>query len=203
LNSLDPRVNRLPHSEGENMESKSPMDQFGTFEVFVQPREGKAFQHEGAVHAPDLEMAFILAKENLTRRFTCTSLWVVETKNVFVSRTTEGNQNIYDLLEKSPGGAATVTFEIFHLPRRGKQHVHFRTIDAADPQGAMLAAKKFVQPPAIFYNIWAIRESDIRKTSPEEMDLWITLPDKKFRDAAAYKGGDKLKEFLERNQKTV
>jgi ring-1,2-phenylacetyl-CoA epoxidase subunit PaaB len=48
------------------------------------------------------------------------------------------------------------------------------------------------------YNIWAVRTSDIRFTLPEEKELWLTLPEKKFRDASDYKGGDKLKEFLEK-----
>ncbi len=52
----------------------------------------------------------------------------------------------------------------------------------------------------VIYNIWAIRVSDIRHTSPEEMKFWITLPEKKFRDAAEYKGGEKLKTFLEKSK---
>lgn len=200
MNSLDPRVNRLPETPAGSVERKAPLDQLGTFEVFVQPKEGKPFQHEGAVHAPDAEMAFILAKENFTRRFSCTSLWVVETRNVFVSATTEGDQNIYSLIDSDAGIAGeTTTFEIFHLPRRGKQHIHFQTVEATGPLDAMRNAGKFVEPPAIFYNVWAVRAGDIRKTSPEEKDLWTTLPDKKFRDASAYKGGDRLKEFLEKN----
>lgn len=201
MNSLDPRVNRLPEIPAEPVVAKAPLDQLGTFEVFVQPKDGKPFQHEGAVHAPDVEMAFILAKENFTRRFLCTSLWVVETRNVFVSATTEGDQSIYDLLDSQAGIAGEMTtFEIFHLPKRGKQHIHFTTVEATGPLDAMRHAGKSVQPPAIFYNVWAIRTKDIRGTSPEEKDLWTTLPDKKFRDASAYKGGDKLKEFLEKNQ---
>ena len=45
------------------------------------------------------------------------------------------------------------------------------------------------------YNVWAVKRSDIRFTSEEDRDLWLTLPEKKFRDAANYKGGDKLKQF--------
>jgi ring-1,2-phenylacetyl-CoA epoxidase subunit PaaB len=201
VNSLDPRVKRLPQTEGNEDLSKDQMDQLATFEVFVQPKEGKPFQHEGAVHAPNLELAFVLAKETFTRRFTCTSLWVVETGLVFVTPTTEGNQNIYEFIKESTEESGSLEkFEIFHLPKRGKQHIHFRTVEAATAEGAIGLCKKIVQPNAIFYNVWAIRTSDIRVTSEEERDLWITLPEKKFRDAAAYKGGDKLKEFLERIQ---
>lgn len=182
---------------------KAPLDQFGTFEVFVQPREGKPFQHEGAVHAPNLEMSFVLAKETFTRRFTCTSLCVTDTRDVFVSPMTEGNVSVYDLFEpetmSSPEGKMEL-YEIFHLVKRGKQHVHAFQVEATCIEEAIAKAKELQSGrQGIIYNLWAIRNTAIRFTSDEEQDFWITLPDKKFRDASAYKGGDKLKEFLERN----
>jgi ring-1,2-phenylacetyl-CoA epoxidase subunit PaaB len=202
VKSLDPRVNRLPKIgvPGE-IQPKAPLDQFGTFEVFVQPKEGKPFQHEGIVHAPNLEMAYVLAKEAFTRRFTCVSLYVVDTRNVYVSPMTEGNQNAYEMIPEVPvQSGEKVSFEIYHLARRGKQHVHAGTVTASTPNEAMSLAKGQFTRDKVVYNIWAIRTSDIRFTSPEEKDLWITLPEKKFRDAADYKGGDKLKEFLERTK---
>lgn len=179
---------------------KAPLDQLGTFEVFVQPKEGKPFQHEGIVHAPDVEMAFVLAKEAFTRRFMCVSLYVCDTRNVYVSPLTEATANAYDLIsdtvEKTGG---KTSFEIYHLPKRGKQHVHAGTVQAGSPQEAMAEAKRMFKNDKTVYNIWAVRTSDIRFTSAEEKDLWLTLSEKKFRDASDYKGGDKLKEFLERN----
>lgn len=180
------------------IEPKAPMDQFGTFEVFVQPREGRPFQHEGIVHAPNIEMAYILAKETFTRRFTCTSLYVADTRNVFVSPLTEGSQNVYDQIEDLTGEPGTDSFEIFHLLKRGKQHVHAGTVRAANPQQAFSHAKKLFQGKTAALNVWAMRTADIRFTSPEEQDLWITLPEKKFRDAAEYKGGEKLKDLITR-----
>ena len=176
------------------------MDQFGTYEVFVQPREGKPFQHEGIVHAPDLEMAYVLAKEAFTRRFTCTSLLVADTRSIFVSPMAEGTGNAYDLIpatEKS--GGKNESYEIFHLPKRGKQHIHAGTVQATSPLDAMLRAKAEL-PTKVALNVWAVRTEDIRFTGEEEKDLWKTLPEKKFRDASDYKGGEKLKAFLERNQ---
>jgi ring-1,2-phenylacetyl-CoA epoxidase subunit PaaB len=196
LKSLDPRVGRLPQI-GE-VELKKSLDQFGTFEVFVQPKEGKPFQHEGAVHAPNLEMAYVLAKEAFTRRFTCISVYVVATREIFVSPTTEGTQSAYDMISQETVGSSKRTFEIFHLSKRGKQHVHAGSVDAASPNEAMCKAKVLFGVGKIVYNIWAIEREKIRFTSAEEKDLWNTLPEKKFRDASDYKGGDKLKEFLER-----
>lgn len=201
MESLDPRVNRLPAvGQAGIIVPKAALDQFGTFEVFVQPKEGKPFQHEGAVHAPDLELAYVLAKEAFTRRFTCTSLYVVDTRLVYISPTTEGDTNVYTLIKDIPASQKTKTsFEIYHLLKRGKQHVHAGTVEAATPAEAMAIARQKFATDKVVYNIWAIRTSDIRFTSPEEKDLWNTLPEKKFRDASDYKGGDKLKSFLERS----
>jgi len=196
--SLDPRVNRLP-AITDSVSPKAPLDQFGTFEVFVQPKEGKPFQHEGIVHAPNLEMAYVLAKEAFTRRFTCTSLYVVDTREVFVSPMTEGEKNSYDFIEDALEEEGTkVSFEIYHLAKRGKQHVHVGSVTASNPQDAMMFAKSKFNTGKVVYNVWAIQSDKIRFTSEEEKELWLTLPEKKFRDASDYKGGDKLKDFLER-----
>jgi ring-1,2-phenylacetyl-CoA epoxidase subunit PaaB len=201
MKSLDPRVNRLPHiGQPGLIEPKAPLDQFGTYEVFVQPREGKPFQHEGAVHAPNLEMAYVLAKEAFTRRFLCTSLYVADTRSVYVSPMTEGNLNVYDLIPAVEGEEGKKeAYEIYHLLRRGKQHIHACTVEATQPTEAMSKAKNQFRGGSVL-NLWAIKRSDIRFTAAEETDLWRTLPEKKFRDASDYKGGDKLKEFLERKQ---
>ncbi len=201
MNSLDPRVTRLPEvGVAGKVNSKVSLDQFGTYEVFVQPKDGKPFQHEGIVHAPNLEMAYVLAKETFTRRFTCFSLYVVDTREVFVSPLTEGNQNAYDLIpDTAEQNGAEEKYEIYHLLRRGKQHIHIGSVTASAPGNAMSAAKK-IFTDKIVYNIWAIRSSAIRYTTQEEAsDLWYTLPEKKFRDAAEYKGGEKLKRFLEKS----
>ncbi len=202
MKSLDPRVNRLPAiGEAGQVLPKVSLDQFGTFEVFVQAKEGKAFQHEGAVHAPNLEMAFVLAKETFTRRFLCASLYVADTRNVYVSPMTDGTLNAYEFINDTPPQAGEKTaYEIYHLLKRGKQHQYVGSVQAATPQEAMCESKKVFKNGKVVYNVWAIRSSDIRFTNLEEKELWLTLPEKKFRDAADYKGGDKLKEFLEKNK---
>src|SRR6185295_16685483 len=139
MNSLDPRVNRLSiNTYPVSTEPKGPLDQFGTYEVFVQPKDGKPFQHEGIVHAPNLEMAYVLAKEAFTRRFTCTSLYVVDTTNVFVSTMSEGQQSAFDLIpQPSTTNGDPRSFEIFLLQKRGKQAVHGGQLKATSPEDAM------------------------------------------------------------------
>ncbi len=91
-----------------------------------------------------------------------------------------------------------MTYEIYQLQKRGKQHVHAGTVLASTPQEAMSFARLQLKTEKVIYNVWAIRSSAIRYTSSDEGDLWLTLPEKKFRDAGEYKGGEKLKVFLEK-----
>jgi len=47
------------------------------FAVFRQDTKNDAHVHVGDVHAPDHEMALLLAKEQFARRDPCVNLWVV------------------------------------------------------------------------------------------------------------------------------
>lgn len=199
MTSLDPRVKRLPNLP-ESLLAKEPLDQLATYEVFVKPKDGKPFQHEGIVHAPDLEMAFILAKESLTRRFQCVSIFVAYTQDVLVSAYTDADKNAYETIEDLPPSTqANLKFVIFHLVKRGKQHVHAGEVVATSTEEALAQAKKKFGAVKVL-NVWAIPSNKIRYTKTEEAELWNTLPDKKFRDAGEYKGGEKLKKFLELNK---
>jgi ring-1,2-phenylacetyl-CoA epoxidase subunit PaaB len=200
MTSLDPRIDRLlAVSQRGTLPPIPPLDQFATYEVFVQPKEGKPFQHEGIVHAPNLEMAYVLAKETFTRRFTCVSLYVAETSKIAVSPITEGLINAYDLIAKDTASTGTLEFEIYQLPRRGKQHVHAGSVKASSADHALSVAAQQFNNGKVIFNVWAIPRTEIRFTSSEEADLWTTLPEKKFRDALDYKGGDRLKNFLSSN----
>ena len=56
--------------------------QWRTFEVFHQSRSGDPHIHVGAVHAPDPEMALMLARDQFARRLECVSLWVVPSDQI-------------------------------------------------------------------------------------------------------------------------
>jgi len=60
--------------------------QWPEWEVFIQERRGGSHINVGAVHAPDGEMALILAKETFTRRQPCVNLWIVNTQDIHSTR---------------------------------------------------------------------------------------------------------------------
>ena len=92
-----------------------------------------------------------------------------------------------------------MSFEIYLLQKRGKQTVHAGQVVASSPEEAMWNARQQFNKGTQVFQVWAIRTDDIRFTTVDESDLWKTLPEKKFRDASDYKGGDKLKEFLDKS----
>ncbi|MDX2284420.1 MAG: hypothetical protein NW241_09670 [Bacteroidia bacterium] len=83
--SLDPRVGRLGLS-GESGPLEAPaLDQWQNYEVFQQRRRGEQHVHVGALHAPNAELALLLAKEQFGRREQCASLWVVRSADIHAS----------------------------------------------------------------------------------------------------------------------
>lgn len=80
--SFDPRVARMEIPEEEAFEPLSPRDQHETYEVFHQEKRGAQPVHVGSLHAPNLEMALVLAKEQYGRRSRTVSIWVVPTSSI-------------------------------------------------------------------------------------------------------------------------
>lgn len=60
--------------------------QWPVFEVFHQQARGEPHVYVGSIHAPDAEMALVLAKEQYARRQACVNLWVVPLEAITASR---------------------------------------------------------------------------------------------------------------------
>ena len=86
IKSLDPRVTRSNIDDTDQSSGiLSPMDNWETYEVFHQLRRGNHHEHVGSVHAPNVELAMIFAKEQFARRGACVNLWVAKTANIFAT----------------------------------------------------------------------------------------------------------------------
>lgn len=201
LESLDPRVNRLhlPNQfEGAPM-SKVMLDQFETYEVFVQIKDGKPFEHAGIVHAPNEEMAFLFAKEQYTRRgMSCLAMGIIKTENVKVSDYTDNQESVYEKYEGQASNSEAQSFELFHLLKRGKHHKHAGSILAKDYEDALLKAKQELDQAKPVLNVWVVKSDDIFATDEEDKDIWNTLHEKKYREAIDYRAADKIKAYKER-----
>ncbi len=208
LKSLDPRVTRLNLPEGEvpAMEPKPELDQFETYEAFHQKKEGAAYTYVGPVHAPNEDVAFLFAKEQYSRRFACTGLWIVRTENVQVTPYGNDNENLYDSLQfEVPTQSSDIPepYEIFHLKKRGKAHTHAGRVMATSYEEALQEAKQAFGEKGPIVNVWVVRSKDVLQSAEEDKDMWTTIPEKKYREAIAYKVMDKITKYKEENKPTT
>ena len=56
-----------------------------TYEVFLKKAGKDEFRHAGALHAPDDELALLLARECYSRRGEGDELWLVERSSILVA----------------------------------------------------------------------------------------------------------------------
>jgi ring-1,2-phenylacetyl-CoA epoxidase subunit PaaB len=99
IKSLDPRITRaeIPVESETPPAPVPPLDQLETYEVFHQEKRGEQPVHVGSLHAPNPEVALVLAKEQYARRARCVGLWVVRTADIYVISTEDA-----DIFETTP-----------------------------------------------------------------------------------------------------
>ena len=220
ISSHDPRMNRLGLPDAPtDKATKTALDQFGTYEVFHQKKEGAPFVYVGPVHAPEADVAFLFAKEQYSRRFACTGLWVVPTAAITVTTYVGDQESAYDTLpllrnnpQPNPGAADDTAaeeaayaageedYDIFHLKKRGKAHQHVGKVRASSPTDALQVAKAVFGEQRPVVNVWAVRAADILRSDDADRDIWTTTPEKKYRDAISYKVQDRIEKFKAENQ---
>ena len=156
------------------------LDQLPTYEVFLQMKHGKSYEHVGIVHAATADMAFIFGKEQFSRRYTCTGMWVVPSHGVWVTECTELEENVYDHIAdfSEESDELEESYEIFHLSKRGKQHKHAGQVWANSHSQALIKAKHQFDHGKPVLNIWAIKTKDIKAIDEEDQVIWSTLPEK-------------------------
>lgn len=222
IQSFDPRMNRLglPDAPAPAV-AKEALDQFETYEVFHQKKEGAAYMYVGPVHAPEADVAFLFAKEQFSRRFACTGLWVVPTAAITVTAYVGDQESAYDTLpllhaaiqpalaaspaddtaaEEASYAAGEEDYDIFHLKKRGKAHQHVGKVRASSPAEALQVAKAVFGEQRPLVNVWAVRAADILCSDDEDRDIWTTTPDKKYREAISYRVQDRIEKFKAENQ---
>lgn len=76
------------------------------YEVFQQERRGEHHHHVGSLHAPDAEIALVLAKENFARRGICVNLWVVPVHCIHATDYADADvfEHTTDRMYREPGG---------------------------------------------------------------------------------------------------
>lgn len=186
-------MNRLGLDFSKEEISKELPDQLEPFEVFWLAKPNKPYEHVGIVHADDEELAFVFAKEQFSRRGgNCYGIKTVASKDIIVSEYTDNNVSAFTRLPDFTKIEFPAKFEVYILKRRGKQHTYLASVEAenADELTQKLLA---IQTPCL--NIWLVPFQHLHTSKEDELNFWTTLPDKGYRDAAAYKSGERIAAF--------
>ena len=194
MSSLDPRINRLGMVEAPEAFRNTSFDG-QPFEVFWLAKPGKPYEHAGIVHASDKDLALVYAKEQYSRRGgNCYGMITAASSLVWSGEVFDNGRNAFDSIEAE--GLERLLGQpvyVFMLKKRGKQHTLLRKVTADTTQELISQLQALRTDPCV--NIWLVVEEDVSILEAGPEGLWQTLPDKQYRDATAYKAGDKIKAF--------
>ncbi len=112
--------------------------------------------------------------------------------------------NRLDLQRISEGEQQTnthlITYEVFHQEKRGRQVVHVGIVHASTPEMALILAKEQYARRGKTTNLWVVKTSDVFTFANSDDDIFETVPEKTFRDPAAYKVRDRIEAYRLKNK---
>jgi ring-1,2-phenylacetyl-CoA epoxidase subunit PaaB len=89
----------------------------------------------------------------------------------------------------------SITWEVFHQEKRGKQAVHVGVVHASSPELALLMAKEVFGRRGKTSNLWVVKTTDVYTLRTEDEDIFETVPEKQYREPGAYKVRDRIEKF--------
>lgn len=87
------------------------------------------------------------------------------------------------------------TYEVFHQKKRGDQHIHVGIVHAANPDMAIIMAKESFGRRRQTANLWVVKSSQVHPTDYDDQDIFLTTPEKTYREASDYYCMDKIRKY--------
>lgn len=185
---VDPRILRMDLPSDSETVKVNYGENGGNYEVFVRKSERKPFIHVGSLHASDAMMALLSAKEIYGRRQVIpeSNICIIETVNIYGWK--------YDVVESLANSAHTQQtnepYQVFAQKKRGEQHEAVGTIEASNPEEALVIANASFGLPK-FIHVWVAKVFAIH-TFPTEVreGFFVDSKDenssKHYREAGSY-----------------
>jgi ring-1,2-phenylacetyl-CoA epoxidase subunit PaaB len=179
--------------------------QWPRFQVYLQPKEGAPYQDVGSVHAPDIELALLNARDVFLRRPEGISLWVVPA-NAITTCTQQELQN--GKLEDTPTGEQETSSppgsgkrvkagerrrgekEVYHVFQKRQSaglQQHVGAVEAASPGEALeLGVERYAaEKPAFVWSVFPARF--LLASTPDDYDsMFAPAATKNFRLSTDY-----------------
>lgn len=169
--------------KSEISNQKSTMDtQWPRYEVFQQEAPDKPVLHNGSVHAPDIEMALLNARDVFARRPEASQMWVVPAERI-TSRTRQ------ELAAGEPAPSAAgepQTYCIFGKLAEQAQASLLGEVQAASGAAAIAAAQTEFETQNVL-RWWAVPLAALLKSDPAEAGpMFAPAREKTYKDQAEY-----------------
>lgn len=93
------------------------------------------------------------------------------------------------------------TYEVFHQKRKGMQHIHVGIVHAPEKELALSFAIDQYARRGETANLWVVKSVDIIATDYADSDIFVTVPEKTYREAGGYKVMDKINAYKKSSKK--
>lgn len=162
--------------------------QWPRYEVFKQDAPDKPHQAVGSVHAPDREIALLMARDVFVRRPKCYSLWVAPAEAI-LSMTQEELATQEGAQGEVSADTPPVTYQVFRktTQRRAMTFVdHVGSVPAGSPTEALRQAiAQFSDGAAWVW--WIVPEAVIARSQADDVTSWFEPANTKtYRHQSAY-----------------
>ena len=158
--------------------------QWPRFMVFQQSEPDEPFVHNGTVHAPDIEMALLNARDVFYRRPKAVSMWVVSAESIF--SVTQEEQQRKDWMPNAENAGVEQEFHVFAKFTQQGQCEQLGTVSANSHEAAMqLAIETYKDKQALW---WWVFPADVVLASGAEETASLYDPSLEFdyKNQAAY-----------------
>ena len=159
--------------------------QWPRFMVFHQAVEGEPLLHNGTVHAPDIEMALLNARDVFARRPDGVAFWVVPADKIFAQTREEITKNEMKL-ELGNSINRLVDYHVFAKIEQQGQCRRIGEVKAGSPQEAMQKAlQKFGKENPLWW--WVFPKDVVLSSQPQDRDpMFAPAREKTYKDQAEY-----------------
>jgi ring-1,2-phenylacetyl-CoA epoxidase subunit PaaB len=162
--------------------------QWPRYEVFKKDNERKVHEAVGSVHAPDLEMALLAARNVFVRRPSAVSLWVVAAEAI-LSRTAEELAADPPVLSEVRG--ETETFLVFTKQSQRRSMTFVKHVGEVRADTAVSALARAYHDPAFepegVFVWWVVPSTAVLRSDDENIEsMFAPAKDKTYRQQSAY-----------------
>ncbi len=178
--------------------------QWPRYEVFQQARANQPLRNVGSVHAPDDELALLIARDVFVRRPDCHDLWVVHSDDI-LSRTAQELETTPPSSEHgSTESSAPSRFHVFQKRSQAGVETFVEYVGEVEADSSMhalaVAIKNWHDKTA--YVWWIFPESAVTRNDQEDANvLFDPAREKPFRHQTHYRVHTLMREVKRKREK--